>query len=447
MHRITRSALAAFVLLAPAARAQESSPRTLTLDQALATAYESNAALRAVRQQVEEADRRNRVMFSNYLPRVSTQAAYLTSDNTRGILMPAGSLGVIPGLGSFPAEATSIPQGGNDIIFAMTTAQQPVTQYFKIREGLAVSRADESIARANLRRTEQAVSIGVLKAYAGVLIATKRREVAKARIATAALRTNTQTTAVSSGMATNVVALEARFRALQARQELLEAENEVTDLTYLLADAIGLPGTTPLAVEAPPSASARLDSLDAYVSGALRANPDVQEAQSLVEKATHGVAAAKTSYIPDFGLFGAHFYQSSIPFFPKSTFMFGAMGSFTLLDFGARSNTLAERNFQLNAANRNLERVKGKVRGDVEAAYRKLARAFEMAEVAREALALRVEGLRLRVVQAGAGFGVPAEQSEATADRLEADLNVLRAEMGYRIARAELEQSAGRLAR
>jgi hypothetical protein len=40
-----------------------------------------------------------------------------------------------------------------------------------------------------------------------------------------------------------------------------------------------------------------------------------------------------------------------------------------------------------------------------------------------------------------------ADQSEATADRLEADLNVIRAEMGYRLARAELDLAAGRLAR
>jgi outer membrane protein TolC len=447
MYRIARSAFLACVCLAPTARAQQPAPRTLTLDQALATARESNAGLLAVRQRVEEAERRNRVVFSNYLPRVSTQAASLGSDNTRGILLPAGSLGSVPGLGPFPPTESNIPQGGSNIIFAMTTATQPITQYFKIKEGMGVSRADESISRAELRRAEQAVSIGVMKAYGGMLIATRRREVALARVSTAALRTTTQATAVSSGMATSVASTEARLRALQARQEVLEAENEYTDISYALADAMGLPGSTPLAVEPLPPAADGLDSIDVYVASALRNNPDVQEAEAMVTKATHGVGAAKTAYIPDIGLFGSHFYQSSLPFLPRSTLFFGAVGSITLLDFGARSNTLAERNAQLNAANRNLERVKGKVRGDVEAAYRKLARAYEMMDVAREALALRTEALRMRTMQTGAGLGVAAEQSEATADRLEADLNVLRAEMGYRLARAELEQAAGRLAR
>jgi outer membrane protein TolC len=403
--------------------------------------------LRAVRERVEEAERRSRVVFSNYLPRVTTYAAYVGSNNTRGITLPAGSLGTITGLGPFPPTETNITQGGSDMFFAMTTAQQPVTQFFKIREGHGVARADESAERAGLKRVQQEVSVGVLKAYAGVLIASRRRDAAKERIAVASLRTTTQTAVVQSGMAVSVAATEARLRALQARQELLEAENEVTDLTYALADAVGLPGNTALTVEVPGPVTQTLDSVDVYVASAMNANPDILEGQALVSKATHGVGAAKTDYIPDIGLFVGNFYQNSFPFFPRSTFQFGALGSFTLLDFGARSNTLAERNAQLNAANRNLERLRGKVRGEVEAAYRKVTRAKEMAEVAREALALRAEALRLRTAQTTAGFGVEAEQREANADRLDAELNVLRAEMGYRIALAELDQAAGRLAR
>lgn len=445
MLRIARRAICLGVAFAPAARAQEASPRTLTLEQALAAAHESNAGLRAVREKVEQAQHRSRVGFSYYLPRISTQAAYLGSDNTRGILVPAGSFGNVPGLGSFPGSSTSIPQGGSDIAFALTTAQQPLTQYFKIREGLGVARGEEQASRAELRRTEQAVSLGVLKAYAGVLIAAKRREVAGERVRSASMRTSIQSTAVQSGTAMAAAETEAKLRALQARQNLLEAESEYSDISYALADAVGLPGSTTLSLEVPPPVTQPLDSLETYVAAALRSNPDIVEAEAQRSQASHGVGAAKASYIPDIGLFGGHFYQSSFPFFPRSTLLFGAMGNITLFDFGARSNTLAERRAQLNAADHNLDRVRSRVRGEVEAAYRKVARAYEMAGVAREALALRAEALRLRVVQVKAGYGVPADESEATADRLEADLDVLRAEMGYRIARAELDQLAGKL--
>ncbi|HEU4994436.1 MAG TPA: TolC family protein [Gemmatimonadaceae bacterium] len=447
MHRSTIPALFLGVLLAVPASAQDTTqPRTLSLDQALALANESNAGLRAVRQRVEEAERRNRVVFSNFLPRVSTMGGYLGSDNTRGILLPAGSMGNVPGLGPFPPADRNIPQGGSSIGFAVTTLTQPVTQYFKIREGMGVSRADESVSRAEVRRVEQQVAFGVLRAYAGLLIAERRRDAARERVEAATARTTIQNTAVQSGIATQIASSEGRLRVLQARQELLAAENELIDLTYALSDAIGLSQGTKLVVEAPPPLTgAPSGTADEYLASALRSHPDILEAEAIVSKATHGVGAAKTDFIPSVGLFGSHFYQSSIPFFPKNTLFFGAIGSVTILDFGARRNTLAERNAQLAAAQRNLERVNGKVRGEVEAAYRKLGPAMEMVALAREALTLRAEALRLRTVSTTAGYGVPAEQREASADKMDADLNVLKAELGYRIAVAELEMAAGRL--
>jgi outer membrane protein TolC len=448
MHRSTIPALCLGVMLAVASASGQdaSQPRTLSLDQALALARESNAGLRAVRQRVEEAERRNRVVFSNYLPRVRTLGGYMGSDNTRGILLPAGSMGDVPGLGPFPPADRNIPQGGSSIGFAMTTLTQPVTQYFKIREGMGVSRADASVSRAELRRVEMAVSFGVLRAYAGLLIAERRRDAARERVEAATARTSIQNTAVQSGMATQIASSEGRLRVLQARQELLAAETEVVDLSYTLSDAIGLrEGTTIVVQTPPPLTEAPSGSADVYLASALRSHPDVLEAEAIVEKATHGVGAAKTDFIPDIGLFGSHFYQSSIPFFPKNTLFFGAIGSITILDFGARRNTLGERNAQLAAARGNLDRVRGRVRGEVEAAYRKLGPAMEMVALAREALALRAEALRLRTVSTTAGYGVPAEQREASADRMDADLNVLKAELGYRIAVAELEMAAGRL--
>ncbi len=445
MHRFSRWAFVVSVVVVPALRAQEP-PRVLTLDQALAEARQSNPGLAASRLTVDQAQRRSRVMFSNFLPRVSTQGAYLGSDNTRGILVPAGALGTIPGLGSFPLASTSIPQGGPDIGFALTTLQQPLTQYFKIREGVGVTRGELDASRAQFRRAEQAVSLGVIKAYAGLLIAAKRRDLAQARVSAAGENATAKTAAVQAGTAIDVVSAEARLHALQARQDLLAAENDYADLSYTLADVIGLGGNTALSVTDPGPVTEPLDSMDVYVASALRSNPDVVEAEALFSQASFGVGAAKASYIPDVGLFGGHFYQSSFPFFPHKTFVFGAVGSITLLDFGARSNTLAERTAQRDAAEHNLAMVRGRVRGEVEAAYRKVSRTAEMADVAREALALRAEALRLRVVQAGAGYGIRADESNAQADRIEADLDVLRAAMAYRIARAELDQTAGRLA-
>jgi outer membrane protein TolC len=447
MHRSPLAALLTCALIAGPVRAQDA-VRTLTLEQAQALAQQSNATLAAVRKRVEETQRRSAIAFSNYLPRVSTQANFLASDNTQGILLPRGSLGYFAELGGpFPRSDRTIPQGGGNLFFAFTTVAQPLTHYFKIREGIGVARADEDAGRAGLRKAEQEVAFGVLQAYAGVLVAMQHREVARERVAAAELRVSDQTAAVQSGSATAVAAQEARVRLLQGRQDLVAAEGEYEDLSYALADVIGLPAGTALALEVPPPASAQPAPLAEYVESALRRNPDVLEARALVDKGTHGVGAAKAEYIPEIGVLGAHFYQNSVPFFPRSTLAIGAQGTWTILDFGARKNALAERQAQLGEAERNLERVRGRVRGEVEAAYRKVTRARQTVELARDAVALAIEASRLRTAATSAGYAVATEARAANADRLEAEMNRMKAEMGYRIALAELDKAAGTLAR
>jgi outer membrane protein TolC len=430
------------LLFASRGAAQET--RAISLDEAIELALRDNAGLAALRARITETERVSSGVFTNYLPRIRTQPLYLATNNSSGILLPAGSLGNFPELGgSLPPTDRTIEQGGKDLFVALTTVAQPITQYFKIREGRAVTQADVTAARANLRKTELDVRLKVMQAYGGLLLAQQGAQVAQARIAASEQRTVYATAAVGSGSAVSVASQEARVRALQARQDLLDREGEVDDLNYALADAIGLPGSTRLQLSIPPAPPVRQITQEQYVQAAMSQNAEIEEARALVTKATHGVAAARASYIPDVAVIGAHVYQNSFPFFPKNTLMFGVSGSITLLDFGQRRNQVGERRAQLAQAESNLRMIEGRVRGQVEAAYRKVARSRELVALAQEALELRTEASRLMTQQTEAGFVLAAEQQQANADRMDAQLNVLKAQFGYTIAVAEIENLAG----
>jgi outer membrane protein TolC len=446
---MARAIAISLLCLAAAGRAYgQDAPRPLSLEEAISLAQEGNAGLRAVRSGVRASEKHRAASFGNYLPKIKTFANYLASNNTQGILLPAGSLGSFPELGgSFPPTDHTIPQGGNNLFFALTTVTQPLTHYFKISQGRGVLQADADVARAGLRRTEQAVALGVLKAYAGLLLAQRGRDVARERVAAAELRMGYQTVAVSSGAAVEAAARDAKVRWLKARNDLLEREGEIEDLSYALVDATGLPPGTQLKVSEPPAGDTTLAPLEEWINDAERYNPDRLEAEALVSKASHALGFARSAYIPEIGILGAHLFQNSIPFFPRNTFGVGIAGSLTLFDFGDRENSVSERRAQVQESRENLDMVEGRVRGQVEAAYRKLLRARDVVALAREALALRSEASRLETVQTDVGYGVPALQREATADRLEAEQDFLKAEMGERIARAELEQAAGVLGR
>jgi outer membrane protein TolC len=277
------------------------------------------------------------------------------------------------------------------------------------------------------------------------VIAQMSADLARAKVAALEERVTYQKAAVSSGMALDVAEREARVKYLQARHALLEKEGEYDDLSYTLRDVVGLPVGTTLQLQVPAAVETRPAALEQYVADALNDNPEVLEARALVKKASHGVGAARADYIPQLGLMGMHFYQNSLPFFPKNTLAVGAVGSFTLFDFGARRSTLNARKAQLRQAESNLTMVEGRVRGEVEAAYRKVSRSWELVELAREGKELRVEGARLKTMASNVGYAVNAEARDAASDRLEAELDFVKAQLGYRIALAELAKASGQL--
>jgi outer membrane protein TolC len=183
--------------------------------------------------------------------------------------------------------------------------------------------------------------------------------------------------------------------------------------------------------------------LDEYVEAALRNNPEVLAARATLEKAEHGATAARLEYVPDLGIALSHLYQSALPFFPKNSFGVALQLQWNIWDFGKRSSLIHQRESQVAQARADLRRIEGKVRGDVEKAFRQVSYARTTLQLAREAFQLRGEAQRLRTLQRTAGLTLPAEALGADAQALQASVDVLKAEFGYRIAVAELEKAVG----
>ena len=113
--------------------------------------------------------------------------------------IPQGALGVYPQIGPIPGAAVSLDQGKPNFGLSTTTLSQPITQFFKTRAGVDVSRADAAGARADMHRVENEVAFKVKEVFYGIL-ATERRETAvDAQIRAAELRISETRNAVDDG--------------------------------------------------------------------------------------------------------------------------------------------------------------------------------------------------------------------------------------------------------
>jgi outer membrane protein TolC len=249
--------------------------------------------------------------------------------------------------------------------------------------------------------------------------------------------------AAASGNVLEVASLEARVSSLQARQSLLEVEMLIDDLQYQLADLLGFAAGTRFELAEPEPQRVQMLTLDEYVTSALRQNPEVLAARATLQKAESASRAARLEYVPDLGVALTHLYQSALPFFPKSSFGFGVQLQWNVWDFGKRSSLIQERQSQVAQATADLRRIEGKVRGDVERAFRQVDHATTALELAREAAALRAEAQRLGTLQRRAGFTLQAQALGSDAEAQQAEVDVLKAEFGHRLAIAQLREAVG----
>ena len=117
--------------------------------------------------------------------------------------------------------------------------------------------------------------------------------------------------------------------------------------------------------------------------------------------------------------------------------------SWDIWDWGKRGAVVGERRAQLSQAKENLHRLNDQVTVELDKAYRKLEDRNSMLDVAREALALQKERLRMASDQLKASTISFAKHAQVVAAVKKAEADELQARLGYALAVAELNRIAG----
>jgi outer membrane protein TolC len=143
-------------------------------------------------------------------------------------------------------------------------------------------------------------------------------------------------------------------------------------------------------------------------------------------------------------LFASHTYQDGAPFLTHNIGIVGVQLTWNIFDWGSRSGVVGERRAQLIQAEINVKRLEQDITVEISKAYRKLERTKQLVEVASEAVVLQKENERLSTNSMEAGVIKKAQYAQSVAAVKKAEWEELRANLGYRLARAELDRIAGR---
>ena len=299
-------------------------------------------------------------------------------------------------------------------------------------------------SREKAQRTGNDVALAVHQVYYQILIAQAHHSATEARIKASEALQSERVEQVKFGSTLEENLIDSRAQQLQAKQELLTTDFQLTDLKLKLNDLVGLPLATTLALD--PAVPEFQDTCrpKACVSAAIESHPEILAARAEVQKAEAAIGLAKTDiWVPDVEAFARYSYQENVPFLARNFGTFGVHFGYDLFDGGRKHGVLHERQAQLAQAKETLAKLTDAVDLAVETAYNKLERTQEMLKVSEEVLALRTESNRVRQQELIRGAALSSQADAATAQEYDAKALLLQSQMDYLQAHDELLDAMG----
>jgi outer membrane protein TolC len=425
---------------------EPAAPRPITLNEAVSLALERNHAVRIARATVDEKEATKEVARSAYFPTVRADSGFVQVTDTQLIAIPAGGLGVV-GDTLIPSQTLIINQGALSLPTFGTGATQPLTQLLKVRAANDMARSDVRATQGKQQGTENSIALKVHRLYYQILIGEIRRSAVQARIQASESLQGERVQQVKYGSALDSELIESRAHLLQARQELLNTDLQLSDLRMQFNDVIGSPLNTPVRLD--PNVSPPSESCDEEECIRLAAafHPEIAEARALVAKAQSAVRLAKFEFVPDVEVFARYSHQNNAPFLAENFGTFGVRASYDVFDGGRKRALVRQRNAQLAQARENLARISEDVALRVQTAYNKLQSTRQMIAVSEELLSLRTETRRMSLEQVARGSALRSQSTASVAQELEAKAALLQSQLEYVQAADEMDEAIGRIPR
>ncbi len=422
---------------------ERSSPRRITLDEAVGMALANNHSVRLARLSVDEKEHAKEAARSSYFPQIRNDTNIVHLTDTQLVEIPAGGLGVV-GANLLPPQSLILNQGGINLLSNGTGIVQPLTELFRVRASNEVARADAAATREKARGVEDETTLRVHQIYYRILITDLRRRAVLARIQASDDMQRERTQQVRYGSALEADLIESRAHALQAKQELLTTELQLSDLHVQLNDMVGLPLETALVLD--PNVSAPSERCDraTCLRVALDSHPDIAEARAEFEKAESAVRLAKYEFVPVIDVFARYDFQQNVPFLADHFGTIGVRAKVDLFDGGRRRAVVRERETALARAKETLARISDDVEVRVHTAYNKIHRTHDLIAVSQELLALRGESRRVAAALLSNGDALGSQLKESVAQELDARAALLQAQLDYVQAGDEMDVAIGR---
>jgi outer membrane protein TolC len=366
-----------------------------------------------------------RAAQADYFPKIIGNSVYFHFSDPWGTVLTAHGR---PALG-VPPTAIAVNVFEQDSSWNTIYAAQPITALLLVRQGVRIAQADEKIAQAELEEGTRALMFGLDQLYWGLIAAQH-------------IEAGLLESARQSAPLAKIDMPEVKAAMVEDKQALLQVQAQIADLEVQLIDLVGLPPGTKIELAEPAAAIAPAGSAEELCSLAVAVSPEVKKAEQDVCKARAAVAAAKVDYIPNVLVAGGYLNQTGESYVQQDIGYLGVFGSYTFVDWGKRRNILCERKNLVAMATLKVQQVQDEVCQKSKKAYREMEQNQAALQVAQELVeARKAVAQKASTPQA---MRDPTALLRAGKDLATAEVDLIKAEMAFRVSAAQVANMAGR---
>jgi outer membrane protein TolC len=357
----------------------------LSLEEAVELALGGNHLLAGTALTIDEAEDRTAALRTRRLPVLGLAASEGGWLNDLDLTIPAGSLGDVPPLGTFPSQDTtlSVPddQGG----VATVSVSQPLTQQYKIGLGLKITGFDRQIAEEDLRRERQRIIAEVRSTY--YQISATEQGIVALRDTVRAVEELDAVTAryLQEGLVLRSDALEVQARLALERQRLAAAVNRLATQQERFNQLLGRDLLTPFRVATPSELAppaARL-TLEEARERARASRAEIRSATLITARADTARRLAVAGWVPDVSLTASYTRLTDFETLPDDVTTVGLFLNWEPFDWGRKRHEAAERTHQTQRAREGREETEQQIAVEVGQRWRALKDAAVLLEAMR----------------------------------------------------------------
>ncbi|RNL86292.1 TolC family protein [Sinomicrobium pectinilyticum] len=416
--------------------------RVLSLEEAREIVLSQNKLLRIQKEKANESSYKIKAMAAKGKPMLYASGNYLHSFNENNFVIPRGGVGDLLNI-PIPWNDFTLYEGRQDIFTAGILAYQPLTQLFRVHHGIKAVRAEAKMENSKAKKAALEAQAGVEKLFYAIKIQEKKIAEAQAAVELAYARLYDAEIARIAGEIHEVNTLGLKAEKAGKEHDLLEAEIARENYLADLRNTLSMPDSISFELAPLPETSYVLQPETQYQEQALQNNPELQAAQHQLEKAGHGVMAAKNAYLPNLGITGGVTYQGIIKELPETNYFVGANLTWNFLDFGKRKSELQQNKSKQLQADLFAENTRNEIRNKIGKAHRNARQAERLLFAAHQAYGFREEEYRIKKDGLETGLITKKELLETKVELEKAAQNAYAAQLNYNLAILDLKVLAG----